>query len=104
MSKYHNQRNNGFDSIRELSRYRDLKLMERAGLIQNLNRQVKFELIPAQYQDGKCVERSCSYIADFTYEENGKFVVEDCKGMKTDVYIIKKKLMLYKHGIHIRET
>ena len=104
MSKYHNQRRGGFDSIRERKRYGELKLMERAGMISGLTRQVRFELIPAQYHNGKCLERSCSYYADFTYWKDGRFIVEDCKGFKTDVYRIKKKLMLERHGIVIKET
>lgn len=104
MNKYHNRKTEGFDSIREKSRYRELQLMERAGMISGLERQVRFELIPAHYDEhGKCDERSCSYIADFTYWRDGKFVVEDCKGMKTDVYIIKRKLMRQK-GYNILET
>ena len=104
MSKYHNRKSGGFDSLKEKKRYYELKLLERAGKIQGLECQVRFELIPAQYRDGKCVERRCDYIADFTYWEDGKFVVEDCKGMKTDVYKIKRKLMLWRHHIKIKET
>jgi hypothetical protein len=81
-----------------------LKLLQRAGKITDLRLQVPFLLIPSQYENGKCIERECKYIADFTYRENGKFVVEDAKGLKTDVYIIKRKLMLEKYGIKIRET
>ena len=88
-----------FDSVKEYHRWGCLKLLERAGKIKDLKRQVKFELIPKQ--DG---ERACYYIADFTYMENGELVVEDCKGFKTDVYKIKKKLMLMEHGIRIKET
>jgi hypothetical protein len=87
-----------FDSKREAQRYSELKLLERAGVIQNLRLQVKFELIPKQQG-----ERACTYIADFVYEENGQTVVEDAKGMKTKDYIIKRKLMLWMHGIKIRE-
>ena len=61
--------------------------------------QVKFELIP-KIGD----ERPCNYIADFTYMENGELVVEDVKGVRTDAYKIKKKLMLWVHGIRIKET
>jgi len=50
------------------------------------------------------VERACTYVADFSYTENGRRVVEDTKGMKTRDYIIKRKLMLYVHGIRIKET
>ena len=88
-----------FDSVKEYHRWGCLRLLERAGKIKDLKRQVKFELIPKQ--EG---ERACNYIADFTYMENGELIVEDCKGFKTDVYKIKKKLMLMEHGIRIRET
>lgn len=74
---------------------------------------MKYELIPNQYGDcgndfkGKPVrvlmERSCSYVADFVYECDGETVVEDTKGFRTKEYIIKRKLMLYKYGIQIRE-
>lgn len=105
MSKYHNQRWGGFDSKKERLRYQELLLMERAGKIQGLTRQVRFELIPAQYdKHGKCIERACSYVADFTYWQNGEFVVEDCKGFRTDVYKIKRKLMLQQRNIRIKET
>ena len=88
-----------FDSVKEYHRWGCLRLLERAGKITDLKRQVKFELIPKQ--EG---ERACYYIADFTYMENGELVVEDCKGFKTDVYKLKRKLMLYVHGIKIKET
>lgn len=87
-----------FDSKREAQRYSELKLLERAGAIQDLERQVEFELIPKQKG-----ERAVKYIADFVYKENGEKVVEDVKGMKTKDYIIKRKLMQYVHGIKIRE-
>lgn len=104
MSKYHNRKLKApdgqvFDSVKEFHRWGCLRLLERAGRITDLKRQVSFELIPKQ--DG---ERSCSYIADFTYYENGEYVVEDCKGCKTDVYRLKKKLMLFVYGIRIKET
>ena len=88
-----------FDSVKEYHRWGCLRLLERAGVIKDLKRQVKFELIP---RIGN--ERPCNYIADFTYMENGKLVVEDVKGVKTDAYKIKKKLMLWVHGIRIKET
>ena len=80
--------------------------MERAGIISNLQAQVKFILIPAQRQGDKVVERAATYIADFMYTENGKTVVEDVKSpaTRTDVYRLKKKLMLYKFGIEIKEV
>lgn len=87
------------DSIKEANRWCDLLLLQRAGVIHDLQRQVKFVLIPKQ--EG---ERPVYYIADFVYIENGKRVVEDVKGHRTDVYKLKKKLMLYVHGIRIKET
>jgi hypothetical protein len=107
VSKYHSIKTivDGieFDSKREAQRYQQLKLMVKAGVICNLNMQVKYELVPAQYIDGKCVERAVSYVSDFEYDENGKHIVEDTKGMRTKEYIIKRKLMLHKYGIRIRE-
>ena len=107
-----------FDSKKEANRYCELKMLERCGVISNLELQKEYELIPAQYEfysrygkngnrlkDGKrCLERSCTYKADFVYIENGKTVVEDVKGFKTEEYKIKKKLMLYVHGIKINEV
>lgn len=93
-----------FDSKKEYRRWRDLQLLERAGMIKDLRRQVKFVLIPAQRISGKVVERECSYYADFVYESEGKTIVEDCKGFRTDTYKIKRKLMLQKYGIRILET
>ena len=88
-----------FDSVKEYHRWGCLRLLERAGVIKDLKRQVKFELIPRVGE-----ERPCNYIADFTYMENGELVVEDVKGVKTEAYKIKKKLMLWVHGIRIKET
>lgn len=93
-----------FDSRKEASRYGQLKLMEKAGLIKELQTQVKFELIPKQ--DG---ERACAYVADFVYIncETGQKVVEDVKSKATkkkESYIIKRKLMLYIHHIKIKEV
>lgn len=106
-----------FDSKKEATRYCELSLLQRAGYIQNLELQKAFELIPAQYEtferfgkngkrlkDGrKCIENSVVYNADFVYTEDGKTVVEDTKGLRTKEYIIKRKLMLYVHGIRIKE-
>ena len=90
------------DSIKEANRWCELKLLERAGKICHLQRQVKYHLIPKQ--DG---EREVSYIADFVYHnaEGGKLVVEDVKSTatRTKEYIIKRKLMLWIHGIKIKE-
>lgn len=104
MTKYHNIKRNGFDSRREENRFRELKLLEIAGKIEDLRTQVEYILIPSQYVDKKCVERACKYKADFVYKEDGKLVVEDCKGFRTKDYIIKRKLMLKEYGIRIRET
>lgn len=109
-----------FDSKKEYRRWCELGLLERAGQIANLRRQVEYVLIPEQRaqsvevyargpkkgksKPGKLLERKVVYIADFAYEEAGEAVVEDCKGMRTKEYILKRKLMLYVHGIRIRET
>lgn len=92
-----------FDSLKEYRRYCELSLLERAGKVTDLQRQVKFELIPSQRIGGKVVEKACTYVADFVYTENGRKVVEDTKGFKTKDYIIKRKLMLWVHGIKIKE-
>lgn len=122
-SKYFNRKItvNGisFDSQKEYKRFCELSLLQRAGVITDLERQVKFVLIPAQYEtferygkngkrlkDGqRCIEKECSYYADFVYKEKGITVVEDTKSKatKTTEYIIKRKLMLYIHGIKIKE-
>ena len=111
MSKYNSKKTvvdgQTFDSKKEANRYQELLLLEKAGVIKNLSRQVKFVLIPSQRdENGKVVERECSYKADFTYEEEGgiKTVVEDVKGYRTKEYIIKRKLLLYQYGIRIREV
>jgi len=89
-----------FDSKAEFIRWCELRILERAGKISDLKRQVKYELIPKQ--DG---ERACNYVADFVYiDADGNTVVEDTKGVRTDAYRIKKKLMLWVHGIKIKET
>lgn len=107
-----------FDSKREAKRYQELRLLEKAGEIQDLRLQEKFVLIPAQYEyqprysektgnrlkDKKVLlERECSYRADFVYLKNGRLVVEDTKGFRTKEYVIKRKLMLHVHGIRIQE-
>ena len=89
-----------FDSKAEAARWQELSLLERAGEITELERQVEYELIPKQKG-----ERAVKYIADFRYVDNeGKTVVEDTKGVKTPVWIIKRKLMLRVHGIRVREV
>ena len=110
-----------FDSKKEAKRYQELLLLEKAGAIQNLQMQVKYVLIPTQREPdtvgarggirkGKVIEQECAYIADFVYQENGKTVVEDIKGYRSPSsagyakFVIKRKLMLYIHGIRIREV
>ena len=123
MSKYNSRkvklREQTFDSKKEARRFAELKLLERAGKISDLETQVRFELIPAQYEtyeryssktgkrlkDGKrCIEQSVVYNADFVYIQDGKKIVEDTKGVRTVDYILKRKMMLYFHGIRIREV
>lgn len=106
-NKYHNEKvvvdGIRFDSIKEAKRYRELNLLVRAGEISDLELQKEFVLIPNQYINGKLTERAVKYKADFVYKDKGNTVVEDTKGLKTDVYKLKKKLMLYVHGIRIQE-
>lgn len=98
-----------FDSKHEALRWIELKYMERAGLIRDLKRQVKFCLVPTIEGEGKKIrQRAVYYVADFEYWEKNydcwKRVVEDAKGVRTDVYKLKKKLMLWRHGIEIKEV
>jgi hypothetical protein len=126
MNKYGNKKvvidGEVFDSKREAKRYQELKLLERCGAIKDLKRQVVFELIPVQREkstkvykkgrkkgqpiEGKIIEKAVSYIADFVYIDNatGKKVVEDSKGYHTKDYILKRKMLLYFHGIKIQEV
>lgn len=99
MNKFNAKKTDGYDSKAEARRAADLKLLERAGKIKDLQEQVPFELVPKQ-----AGERSAVYKADFTYWEDGSFVVEDVKGVKTDLYVLKRKLMLHVHGIRIKEV
>lgn len=85
-----------FDSALEAKRYRQLALLEKAGEIKNLKLQVPFLLQESFRKNGKTY-RKIEYISDFVYEENGKTIVEDTKGMKTDVFKIKQKLFEYKY-------
>lgn len=118
-----------FDSRREAGRYRELKMLERAGKITDLCLQVRYELIPAAFEEvptgevykrgehkGEpkckrvCVEHGVDYIADFVYVEDGNTVVEDAKGYRDPesatykVFVLKRKLMLYLHGIRVKEV
>ena len=117
-----------FDSKKEYNRWCELCLLQKAGKISGLKRQVKYELIPAQkrtvltgerYKRNDfargiiagmpkskevTLEQACFYIADFVYIEDGRKVVEDAKGVRTEAYKIKRKLMLLNYGIKIREV
>lgn len=125
VSKYHAKKIEAdgmvFASRKEYNRWQELKLLERAGRIKNLQTQVRFELIPAQYTEvteytpkthkpktvQKLIEKKLSYVADFVYDRDGQMVVEDVKGYRESgaysLYVIKRKLMLYIHGIRIQE-
>jgi len=123
-SKYHAKKTSCFfghthDSAKEANRCNELHLLQKAGEITELSIQNEYELIPAQYRlekrfnkNGKplkdknvLLERACIYKADFSYKlKDGTLVVEDCKGKRTKEYIIKRKLMLFVHGIRILET
>lgn len=104
-SKMKNHKTGGYDSKREAKRAQELKFMQMDGQISELREQVKFELVPSQKLGGKVVERAVTYTADFVYrDKTGAVVVEDSKGFKTQQYVIRRKLMLYVHGIRVREV
>ena len=105
-----------YDSKKEARRAGILEVLEKAGAITNLRRQVKYVLIPTQREPdtigpkggrkpGKVIERECYYLADFVYTitATGETVIEDTKGVRTKEYIIKRKLMLERYGIRIKE-
>lgn len=113
-----------FDSHKEASRYTELKLLEKAGKIKGLELQKAYELVPAQYEETAeiytkgahkgehkkvLLERACNYVADYVYIdcETGKTVVEDVKGYREggaySLFKLKRKLMLYRYGIKIKE-
>ena len=105
-NKYHNKKVEydgiKFDSVKEKNRYIGLKQLERLGVIQNLQRQVKYLLQPSFKLNGKTI-RSITYIADFVYIQDGVEVIEDVKGMRTKEYLLKKKLFEYKYQKEIKE-
>ena len=113
-SKYHSEKTTvdgiQFDSKKESRRYMELKLMQKAGLISGLDRQVSFELIPKQKAwagDRFVTERATKYVADFVYIKDGKKVVEDVKSAATrrkPEYVIKRKLMLLRYGLVVKEV
>jgi hypothetical protein len=93
-----------FDSKAEARRYAELKIMEKAGVISDLQRQVPFKLIPRLVRHSGGFERECTYIADFVYLRDGTKFCEDVKGAITPEYRLKRKLMLWVHRIEILET
>lgn len=111
-----------FDSVKEARRWCELCLLEKAGEITDLRRQVEFPLLPTQreastevYQrgenkgkpkPGKVIEKPVVYIADFVYKrtDTGETIVEDTKGFRTKEYILKRKMLLYFHKIKISEV
>lgn len=106
-SKYHAKKTTvdgiTFDSKREADRYLVLKSMEEDGAIEDLRRQVRYELVPAFDVDSRHY-RPVYYVADFVYREDGREVVEDVKGMRTDTYKLKAKIFARRYGKVIRET
>lgn len=111
MNKYHATKRKidgiTFDSTKEAQRYLLLKEMAENGEISDLRLQVVYELIPSQRRNGKVAERAVKYVADFVYIQNGETVVEDVKGCRRGqayaLFTIKRKLMLYRYGIQIKE-
>lgn len=85
-----------FDSLLEAKRYGELKMMERAGMIHNLELQPRFELQQAFKKNGKSY-RKIEYVADFSYWQNGQMIVEDTKGLRTEAYKLKRKLFEFKY-------
>lgn len=121
-NKLHAEKTNGYASKLEAKRAAELHLLEQAGEIQNLKEQVKFELIPAKWEEipqigkrgkpikpkRKCVERAVCYYADFVYEKDGQKIVEDTKGYKHgatyEVFVLKRKMMMEIFGIKVIEV
>lgn len=92
-----------FDSLKERNHYIILEQLQKTGQISRLQCQVKFELQPKFVINGKTI-RPITYIADFTYIKDGKLVVVDTKGFRTDVYKLKKKMFEYQYKIEIKEV
>lgn len=87
-----------FDSKAEMHRYFELYILVNKGVIDDLELQPKYVLQPAFTDKQGNKHRELSYLADFRYRDHkGRFIVEDVKGMKTEVYKIKKKILLYKY-------
>ena len=109
-SKYNNRKTKGFDSAKEWRRNQELEALERAGEISELNRQVPFVLMPSfaiadkTTKSGRRTVREIRYIADFTYRlKNGTRIIEDVKGMQTEVFKIKRKLLERKIALGVIE-
>lgn len=92
-----------YRSKREMRRHQDLVLLERAGLISDLRREMPFVLAPATRINGR-LKPALRYVADFVYVEHGHQRVEDAKGVRTQVFRIKQHLMATIHGIVVREV
>lgn len=123
-NKLHAEKTNGYASKKEAKRAAELRWLEKAGKIRDLKEQVKFVLIPAKYEEiprigkrgkpikpkRKCIQRELAYVADFVFIDNatGHIVVEDVKGYKGGatyrIFINKKKIMLDKYGIEVKEV
>jgi hypothetical protein len=86
-----------FHSAREARRYGELKLLEKAGKIEQLELQPRFKLLV----NGCPI---CTYVGDFFYYERGQPVVEDAKGFRTREYKLKKKLLAALRGLEIKEV
>ena len=108
--KFGNIKIGGFDSKKELDFFNQLELLRQAHdpavRVEVIERQVYFELIPQQRNgEGRLLERRCGYLADFRVTRgNGVVEVIDVKGYKTPEYVIKRKLMLWVHGIRVIEV
>ena len=109
-NKYGNKKTKGFDSAKEWRRNQELETLQRAGEISELNRQVPFVLMPSfviadkKTKSGLRTVREIRYIADFTYRlKNGKRIIEDVKGMQTEVFKIKRKLLERKIALGVIE-
>lgn len=98
-----------FDSKKEADRFGELLALMKAGKIRDLRLQAEFTLVEGYVTVTGQRVKPMKYKADFTYEERGrdgtwKYIVEDAKGVRTKEYEMKRKLMLDKYGITIRET
>lgn len=109
-NKYHNRKTKGFDSAKEWRRNQELEALQRVGEISELNRQVPFVLMPSYTiadettRQGYRTVREIRYIADFTYRlKDGTRIIEDVKGIQTDVFKIKRKLLERKIALGVIE-